>query len=765
MECLSSARGRLSIWIAVLLGAGALSALRFCVWGAVEGADLRGFARLTRIEGRGALPESWRACFWVRDDERWCFEEKVWRSFLRSGPSIGSSFPLTDQQQGGRVSPEWKWIYSTPDQNRMGEKVAFRERVFRSHHFRAQDLSANSDPLGHGIREVRLVPLLGQIHRAVERLRLRALDRIHSSVLRRLVVDARENPEFEQMVRVSGGVHVWVASGIHLYAFASGVFWVLRTLGFGRRFQFVFVFGGVCAFWLISGGRDGLLRPWVLVSLREWGSLRGGGWLGRWVPLVLAVGADLMIAWIWDEKWGLGREHYFAAVLGGMLGAALTGGQEEPAWKSHLRMSIYSWLFVVPLEVFHFGAQGIWIAAGTPLLSLVSVPILAQVIYPVFALIPWVPDGIWQDAVIGSGAGQLLEWVEKGVEKYIALSVEWLREGVPLPGLAWMHLPFFAALVGALLAVLLRLGSQKRRIHQPVIGGLLLVNVLGASDAMIRAVPQSHSTDTMQARNGCYQILQRDVGQGDSLLAISSFGQSILIDTGSQKGSRLVPTLEQLIRNGVAQIDLLILTHLDEDHAGKLISLLAWVRVDEVVFSSAEKSRAEKSGLLRELKKWGVKWRAIPAQRAPIEWMPGLAIMTEPEEEAIRSGRLGPAVASNSGMLGVVFSCVQGERVYLAFGDARLRTEERWSKIAMEWLRQKNRLHSPRIFKATHHGSHAQNSMRSLKTIDPREIWVSVGSANSYGHPGWQFLGRMRQLAKGGGGLRVRRTDWEGDLR
>ena len=81
----------------------------------------------------------------------------------------------------------------------------------------------------------------------------------------------------------------------------------------------------------------------------------------------------------WDERWeqfALGRWHYALAVAGGLVGAGLTRGQS--LWRQHLAMAVISWLAVVPLEIFHQG----FVAPLTPLLSILTIPWIAQVVTP-----------------------------------------------------------------------------------------------------------------------------------------------------------------------------------------------------------------------------------------------------------------------------------------------------------------------------------------------------------------------------------------------
>ena len=68
-----------------------------------------------------------------------------------------------------------------------------------------------------------------------------------------------------------------------------------------------------------------------------------------------------------------------------------------------------------------------------------------------------------------------------------------------------------------------------------------------------------------------------DVGHGECLLVRTPRRHMILIDAGSQEASRsrVVPLLRA---RGISRVDVLVLTHTDEDHLGGAIPLLGAVR-------------------------------------------------------------------------------------------------------------------------------------------------------------------------------------------
>lgn len=166
--------------------------------------------------------------------------------------------------------------------------------------------------------------------------------------------------------------------------------------------------------------------------------------------------------------------------------------------------------------------------------------VLAPVAPPlatVAAAIAWLPSSwIAGIATVSSGLpGSVLPWPEGGL-------------GAVLLGLLT---------VVALLAVGVpaRLGSDRVRRRLTVVGVSMVVVIAGATAG-------AHALTLLQ-RPADWRIAQCDVGQGDAVL-VRDGGQTALIDTG-RDAELLRRCLDTL---GVQRLDLLVLTHFDDDHVG-----------------------------------------------------------------------------------------------------------------------------------------------------------------------------------------------------
>ncbi|MDH7514628.1 MAG: DNA internalization-related competence protein ComEC/Rec2 [Bacteroidota bacterium] len=240
-------------------------------------------------------------------------------------------------------------------------------------------------------------------------------------------------------------------------------------------------------------------------------------------------------------------------------------------------------------------------------------------------------------------------------------------------------------------------------------------------------------------------VLFLDVGQGDAVVVRTPAGKCLVIDSGpsfreSDAGRRtIVPVLRGA---GIHRIDALFVTHPDDDHIGGACSLLSSMGVDSVVLP--------------------VGWPMTPAARALDSVShackvavrrvhPGVSLPVDPSIRLYVLSSERPACArsdANNGSLCLLLR--YGSTAYLFTGDADTTVE----RLIVERFGDALRCD---VFKAGHHGSASSNGNVLLRTAAPREIVVSCGRHNRFGHPKAAALRRMVSC-----GARVHRTDIDG---
>ncbi|WP_226656799.1 DNA internalization-related competence protein ComEC/Rec2 [Pseudalkalibacillus hwajinpoensis] len=246
-----------------------------------------------------------------------------------------------------------------------------------------------------------------------------------------------------------------------------------------------------------------------------------------------------------------------------------------------------------------------------------------------------------------------------------------------------------------------------------------------------------------------------DVGQGDSIVITLPFKQQvILIDTGGKPGfgedekwrekDSIFDTgrdivLPYLKSKGIREVDLLILTHGDFDHAGGAAEVLEGIPIKKILLDQSKEQTEIEMNLLqtaREKKipvtnaKEGQSWSVGEAQFTIIQ-----ALQTEEENDG-----------------SIIMQANVGGYRWLFTGDLEEEGERQ--------LLYKKSLSQIDVLKVGHHGSATSSSKEFLETISPMLAVISVGENNRYGHPNEEVVNRYKEL-----GISILRTDVYGTIR
>lgn len=244
-----------------------------------------------------------------------------------------------------------------------------------------------------------------------------------------------------------------------------------------------------------------------------------------------------------------------------------------------------------------------------------------------------------------------------------------------------------------------------------------------------------------------------DVGQGDAILIQTPQRHVWLVDGGGVPGflktdydvgeKVVVPALAS---QGIDEIDVLVITHPDEDHIKGLGAVLKHVHVRHIITSFAAQT-SEEAPFYRELiadaKRRGIAVTNIQkGDRHTPE--PGLEVLYHnPPGQPFQNTR------SDSNANSIVFSMIYGQRHFLFTADLEGEVERRLGSL-------------PRtdVLKVAHHGSAHSTTPEFLRMVRPRHAVLSAGARNRYGHPAPAVVERLTAA-----GSTVWRTDRQGAIR
>lgn len=366
------------------------------------------------------------------------------------------------------------------------------------------------------------------------------------------------------------------------------------------------------------------------------------------------------------------------------------------------------------------------IAAISGRLSLVAIPanmLAAPAVAPATVL-----------GVLSAGASLVSPWLARGLASLAGWPTRWLVSvahrgaAVPDASLAWPPGARGALLLAAAFVVVAAVVSRSRPVRH-----VAAASALGAG---LIAFPL-HWVSPGWPPAG-WLMVACDVGEGDGLVLNAGEGAGVVVDTGTE------PAVDdRCLRGlGVTRLPLVIITHLHADHVGGITGALHDRAVGLVV-----------TGRLREpAGAWADLTRAAAARGSPVSQPP---VGTRWRVGGIDLEVLAPRVAfhdthsdpNNSSL--IVRARTTGHTILLT-GDAEIDTEQAMLRDGVD-LRAD-------VLKVGHHGS-AYFDPRFLAEVHARLAVISVGAANTYGHPAPSLL-----AALAADGAAVVRTDQSGDV-
>jgi competence protein ComEC len=244
-----------------------------------------------------------------------------------------------------------------------------------------------------------------------------------------------------------------------------------------------------------------------------------------------------------------------------------------------------------------------------------------------------------------------------------------------------------------------------------------------------------------------YSITMLDVGQGDCILIKTSYTrETIVVDTGGNflaKNSKfmvnsiIIPTLKS---QGVSQIDYLIITHGDFDHAGNVNEVLKQVKVKNILFGLKKSLTSLEKGVINFAKQNKIKIHSIN-QLHKLKLANGLIEFLTPYSDTLEG---------NSSSITFILSCYNYK--FLFTGDLENEGEE--------WLLKNYNFPEIDVLKVSHHGSKGATSDKFLQEIRPKLALISVGKNNLYKHPHKEVLQRLESINSN-----VYRTDLSGAIK
>ncbi len=248
---------------------------------------------------------------------------------------------------------------------------------------------------------------------------------------------------------------------------------------------------------------------------------------------------------------------------------------------------------------------------------------------------------------------------------------------------------------------------------------LLIILVAAAAVLWIRV---------LSSGDGRLHVTFLDVGQGDSILIESPAGKRILVD-GGPAARTAHRHLDDRTSFWDRDLDLVVLTHGDEDHFVGLVDVVDRYDVGGVMQGGFNSESPLYAG-----------WEKALADRQLIR-LPAKRGQTIDLGEPLRLDVLHPPPEndlSSRNNSGAVLRLAYGEVSFLLAADIEAEAEA-------ELLRYYSSLDST-VLKVAHHGSNTSSTPPFLRSVSPDVAVVSAGKDNPFGHPSPLVMARLHDV-------------------
>lgn len=540
--------------------------------------------------------------------------------------------------------------------------------------------------------------------------------------------------------------HIIAISGFNI-SIIAGLFSGLSTRLAGRRRAMPLALAGIIVYTILVGASAAVVRAAIMGCLYVI-AIHYGRQTEALTSLVAA--AVLMTLLNPQTLWDVGFQLSFAATLGlilytpvlqswfeRLLSKALSPGTAKRAIQilnEALIVSLAAQITTLPIIVYHFRQLSLVTLLSNFLILPAQPGVMLWGGLATIAGLVWLPLG----QVLGWIAWLFLTYTIRAVEITASFPYASLSLGHVNPGLVWLY---YGLLAGATLVSRQELSCLKslwRRLTDRLSTKVLIAGLAIAAILVWVAVAS--------LPDGKLHVVFFDVGEGDAIFVQTPRGQQILID-GGPSPTTLIGALGRRMPFWDRSLDLVILTHADEDHIAGLIPVLERYRVGQVLDSGYEHNHPMYERWLELISE-----KEIPTHlgRAGMRIATGDGVelvVLHPGPELMKYT---DADANNNS---VVTRLVVGQVSFLLSGDIE--------EVAEAALVTSGQELTSTVLKIPHHGSDTSSSAAFLNAVNPELVVISVGADNRFGHPSPQVLERLENLV---GEDRILRTDENGTI-
>jgi len=494
----------------------------------------------------------------------------------------------------------------------------------------------------------------------------------------------------------SGLLHILAASGMNV-AFIFGFwFYFLSLVRVPYRIRVISGMGVVILYTLMTGLGASVIRAALMLLFVLAGKLIDRDSHGI---ALLSFVALLMLLYNPAYLNDVGFQLSFLVTFGILCTAAILmdkfkGNKIREKILGALFIPIVAQIWVIPIQMFYFNTISLYsFPANVSIMPFLSVVSFGGFISSVLAGIPYIGDFVCKifDFILNIFLTSIV-------------SISDFFSSLPNSLLETSHPSVFQIVLYYLIVLLITLMIKEcccEKRHLKLLAALIAVLVLS----------------TLHVPNGKLEILMFDVGSADAFLVKTPQEKYILIDTGKLPYAKSKSQAEMIVRKylkdrGVRNLELMILTHFDSDHAGGAEDFIKKMNISKILVNSM----TDNSNLARRIYKLS-KDRNVDISKAQDD-----TIVYAEEDLTVRSFQKDFGGDNESS----VIALLNYKNFDILFtGDAGI---EGFRRISAKMPSKVE------VLKVGHHGASGVVDEAYINRLKSDVSLISVGK-NNYGHP------------------------------
>lgn len=605
----------------------------------------------------------------------------------------------------------------------------------------------------------------------------------HSGYVQSLLLGVRNqlDPMTWQHFSQLGLTHVLAISGLHVGVFVSALCAIFRCLRITKETSVTIIMSLLPLYMLLTGAAPSVMRAGLMAVLALYGMKRG--WLKDSLHLLAAV---FILFVLWEPRYMVQVSFQLSFVVTVGLIYFVPKAMKllyflPQSLSAVIAVTVVAQAVSFPMTVYYFNQFScLSLIANISIVPLISLCILP--LSNISLLVGMLSESIARPLVIVvEQLNQFSFWLVRCLTNIEGGTLIWST-----PSIWWMVVYYIILCLLFIIAErwLVTWRIKQRQHTQP--GGdhtqpldfipLVLPQFRYSGTALLLTA----SLFVMVICGGYYggytaeaTVSFIDVGQGDCTLITTATGRHMLIDGGGtinvhrateqwrkrktpfEIGEKVVVPL--LKRRGIRELDMIVLTHADQDHAGGLAAVIKHIPVKQFVINGTWKATASIRTLFQTIidknipiRKWeaGQFWELDPWSFIHVLYpLPsGKPTLVQRLDKQNKASLVVQLLLTNPNSK-QPFS-------FLLTGDVEADGEKHiLHQISHQVIRSSD------VLKIAHHGSKTSTTTLWIQTWQPKIGVISVGRHNRYGHPHSQVMHTLSAAR-----VPVLRTDVNGEV-